>query len=287
MLKTSLLLILVVATTLLIAWLANPAEQMSWGLPRMPLLALLVFAVQWLGFIHAWLNHTERYYDLIGSLSYIAIVLVAVTLGPETSVAQIIIAGAVIIWALRLGSFLFLRIRDVGEDQRFRHIKTSAPRFLFAWTLQGAWIAITSVAAVAVLTSPSGTGIDVVFGAGLLLWIAGFVIEVVADAQKSTFRKNPAYQDMFISSGLWRYCRHPNYLGEIALWVGVAVMAMPFISDWQWVVMLSPLFVFLLLTRVSGIPALALRGQKRWGDNPDYQQYVRDTPLLLPRFRKP
>ena len=118
MLKTSLLLILVVATTLLIAWLANPAEQMSWGLPRMPLLALLVFAVQWLGFIHAWLNHTERYYDLIGSLSYIAIVLVAVTLGPETSVAQIIIAGAVIIWALRLGGFLFLRIRDVGEDQR-------------------------------------------------------------------------------------------------------------------------------------------------------------------------
>jgi len=285
MAKTGLMLMCVTALTLLIAWLANPLGQGYWGVPLVPLLALLIFAVQWLGFVHAWLNRSERYYDLIGSLSYITIVLLALIQGPAPSLMQMIIAGAVIVWAMRLGSFLFLRIRDVGEDQRFRHIKTSAPRFLFAWTLQGAWIVITSVAAVAALTSSANAGFSTVFGLGLALWLVGFAIEVVADAQKSAFRQNPANRDTFISTGLWHYCRHPNYLGEILLWAGVAVMATPFIVGWQWVVMVSPLFVFVLLTKVSGIPALALRGQKRWGNDPAYQQYLRDTPVLIPRIR--
>lgn len=285
MVKTSVLLLCVVVITLLIAWLANPAGQTYWGLPLVPLLALLIFAVQWLAFVHAWLKRSERYYDLIGSLSYITIVLLALAQGPALTPSQLVIAGAVIVWALRLGSFLFLRIRDVGEDQRFRHIKTSAPRFLLAWTLQGAWIVITSVAAVTALTSPAGAGFGVVFTLGLGLWVVGFATEVVADAQKSAFRQNPANRDAFIRSGLWQYCRHPNYLGEIVLWAGIAVMATPFIAGWQWVVMVSPLFVFVLLTKVSGIPALALRGQKRWGNDPAYQRYLRNTPLLIPRLR--
>ena len=285
MVKTSLLLLCVVATTLVIAWLANPVGQIYWGLPLMPLLALLIFAAQWLGFIHAWLNRSERYYDLIGSLSYITIVLLALAQGPVLSLSQLVIAGAVIVWALRLGSFLFLRIRDVGEDQRFRHIKTSAPRFLFAWTLQGSWIVITSVAAVTALMSPANADFSMVFGLGLALWVIGFATEVVADAQKSAFRQNPANRDTFISTGLWHYCRHPNYLGEIVLWAGIAVMATPFIAGWQWVVLVSPLFVFVLLTKVSGIPTLALRGQKRWGNDPAYQQYLRNTPPLIPRLR--
>tara|TARA_B110000503_G_C7079303_1_gene384426 strand:+ start:71 stop:931 length:861 start_codon:yes stop_codon:yes gene_type:complete len=283
MFKTGLMLLFVVASTLLLAVLANPTGQIYRGLPLMPLLALLIFIVQWLGFIHAWLNQSERYYDLIGSLSYIAIVLLALIQRPELSPAQIIIAGAVMIWALRLGSFLFLRIRDVGEDHRFRHIKKSAPRFLFAWTLQGAWIVITSLAAVAAIASSLEVNFSWIFGAGLTLWVSGFALEVIADAQKSTFRRNPENRDKFISNGLWGCCRHPNYLGEIMLWIGIAIMAIPFISGWQWAILVSPLFVIFLLTKVSGIPTLAQRGQKRWGDDPAYQQYLRDIPLLIPR----
>ena len=117
------------------------------------------------------------------------------------------------------------------------------------------------------------------------MWVAGFVVEVIADQQKSRFREDPANAGRFINVGLWARSRHPNYFGEILLWAGISVMAIPYLSGIQWVVMLSPLFVYALLTRVSGIPTLVRRGQELWGDDPAYQAYVASTPRLLPRLR--
>ena len=112
------------------------------------------------------------------------------------------------------------------------------------------------------------------------------LFELLADVQK--YRFNAAYasgaNQKWIDTGLWRRSRHPNYFGEILLWAGIAVMAIPYLSGTQWVVMLSPLFVYALLTRISGIPTLARRGQQLWGDDPDYQAYLKNTPTLLPRF---
>ena len=87
----------------------------------------------------------------------------------------------------------------------------------------------------------------------------------------------------FITSGLWSWSRHPNYFGEIVLWSGVAVMAASALSGWQWVTLTSPVFVALLLTRVSGIPLLERRAEARWGHLTEYQRYTAMTPVLLPR----
>ena len=283
--KKLIFILLAVGLPLGVATLANPAGLSLAGWPAMTALALSAFGIQWLAFIPAQLFQTERFYDLTGSITYIAVTLAAISAGAAPSGAQWLIAVMTFLWAGRLGSFLFRRIHAAGGDQRFDHIKVSSSRFFVAWTLQGAWVVMTSCAALTAILSAEQTAVGVIYVMGAVMWVAGFVIEVIADQQKSRFRADPANAGRFINVGLWARSRHPNYFGEILLWAGVAVMAIPYLSGTQWVVMLSPLFVYALLTRISGIPTLARRGQQLWGDDPTYQAYVANTPRLLPRLR--
>jgi steroid 5-alpha reductase family enzyme len=119
--------------------------------------------------------------------------------------------------------------------------------------------------------------------AGSLVWAFGFAIEVVADAQKSRFRADPENAGKFIDAGLWAWSRHPNYFGEIVLWIGVAVIALPVLRGWQWVTLISPVFVAVLLTRISGVPILEKRADEKWGGQEDYEAYKERTPVLIPR----
>ena len=283
--KKLIFILLAVGLPLGVATLANPTGLTLAGWPAMTALALGAFAIQWLVFIPARLFQTERFYDLTGSITYLAVTLAAISAATAPSGAQWLIAIMIFIWAGRLGSFLFRRIHAAGGDQRFDHIKVSSSRFFVAWTLQGAWVVMTSCAALTAILSAEQTAVGVIYVMGAVMWVAGFVIEVMADRQKSRFRADPANAGRFINVGLWARSRHPNYFGEILLWAGVAVMAIPYLSGTQWVVMLSPLFVYALLTRISGIPTLARRGQQLWGDDPTYQAYVANTPRLLPRLR--
>lgn len=267
-----------------VATLANPGDVSIGDWSAMTILALGCFAMQWLAFVPARLLKTERFYDLTGSLTYIAVTVAAVVTAAAPAGAQWLIAAMILVWAGRLGSFLFRRIHAAGGDQRFDHIKVSSSRFFVAWTLQGAWVVMTSCAAVSAILSVQPQAVGAIFAIGAVMWVAGFVIEVVADRQKSRFRADPVNQGRFINIGLWARSRHPNYFGEILLWAGIAVMAIPYLSGTQWVVMLSPLFVYALLTRVSGVPTLVRRGQQLWGDDPAYQAYLSSTPLLMPRL---
>lgn len=242
---------------------------------------LLAFAIQWLAFFPAFVLQTERYYDLTGSLTYILLALVALLLARPEDVSRVLIAVLVMAWACRLGSFLFLRMRRAGEDSRFRHIKPHFLRFLMTWTLQGLWVYITFAAGLAAILSSQPAAVSAFTLLGLATWLLGFTIEVVADGQKHRFRAQPENRDRFISHGLWRYSRHPNYFGEILLWCGIAIIAYPMLSGWQYLTLVSPLFVYLLLTRVSGVTLLEASGRQRWGDDPAYQAYCERTPTLF------
>jgi steroid 5-alpha reductase family enzyme len=190
------------------------------------------------------------------------------------------------VWAVRLGSFLFIRVKKAGQDRRFTQIKTKFFRFLLTWTLGGTWVFITMASGLAAMTSQSQSPIDAFLIIGAAMWALGFVIEVIADRQKTRFRKDPANADKFISSGLWSISRHPNYLGEIILWIGIAVIALPVLSGWQWVTLISPIFVSFLLLKVSGVPLLENNAESRWGDDPEFRQYKARTPSLIPYFGK-
>ena len=284
--KKIIFILLAVGLPLGVATLANPDGLRLAGWPTMSVLALGAFGIQWLAFIPARVLQSERFYDLTGSITYIAVTLVAISVATTPSGVQWLIAIMIFLWASRLGSFLFRRIHAAGGDQRFDHIKVSSSRFFVAWTLQGAWVVMTSCAALTAILSAEQPPVGAIYVIGAVMWTTGFAIEVIADRQKSRFREDPGNEGQFINVGLWARSRHPNYFGEILLWAGISVMAIPYLSGTQWVVMLSPLFVYALLTRLSGIPTLARRGQELWGDDPVYQAYVANTPRLVPRLRQ-
>ena len=264
-----------------VAWAGGDHGVMLLGVRLTLWCAGLAFVVQWVAFVPAYAKQTERFYDLTGSLTYIGVTLFALIAAGSTDLRSLVLAALVLVWAGRLGSFLFRRIHRQGSDARFDKIKQSPSRFFVAWTLQGLWVFLTLCAALAAISARESTPLGAADVAGLLIWVAGFTIEVAADRQKSAHReKHPGH---FIASGLWAWSRHPNYFGEIVLWLGVAVLASSTLRGWQWVTMISPVFVAFLLTKVSGIPILEKRADERWGSDPAYKRYKSQTPVLLLR----
>ena len=244
---------------------------------------VLAYLINWVVFVPSNVAKTEHYFDLTGSATYVTVIVVALLLSQELDARALIVGVMVVVWALRLGSFLFRRVRRDGRDGRFDRIKVDPLRFFMTWTLQGLWVLLTLACALAIITGIEREPIGWVAIVGLVVWGAGFAIEVVADRQKSAFKRDPANEGRFITSGLWAWSRHPNYFGEIVLWAGIAIMGLPVLSGWRFVTLISPVFVVLLLTRVSGIPMLEARAEKRWGDHGEFQTYTRNTPVLIPR----
>lgn len=276
--------IIITAVVFAVAWMGDQTGSELYGLPLMTAMALGIFGVQWIGLIHARFFETEHYFDLVGSLTYITVTVFALQQAAEIGLRQQIIAGVVIVWAARLGPFLFRRIQKAGEDRRFRKIKLSTPRFLLTWTLQGTWVFLTAGAALAAIMTSNTAPLGTVFYVGAAMWVLGFAVEVIADSQKSAFKADPANENKFITTGIWARAQHPNYFGEILLWAGVAVMALPSLSGSAMIFLISPVFVAVLLTRISGVPLLRKTAGARWGDDPEYQAYLKNTPLLIPRI---
>ena len=241
-----------------------------------------IFLAQWLVFIPSYIFETEHYFDLTGSLTYVSVTLLAILFTVDISLRDILLALFVWIWAFRLGSFLFIRVKKAGSDGRFDLMKKDFWWFLMTWTIQGLWVFLTLAMALAAITSESKMAIDIFAILGTLIWIFGFSIEVIADQQKTNFKDDPANKDSFITVGLWSWSRHPNYFGEMVLWIGIAVIAFPVLIGWQLVALISPIFVIFLLTRISGITMLESRGYKKWKDDPAYIDYLERTSVLVP-----
>ncbi len=262
--------------------LVAPGGETVGGVPAYGLCVLLAFLIQWIMFVHSWFVQTEHLFDLTGSLTYISLVAAALVLTGSYDLRSLIITAAVVIWAARLGTFLFNRVRAAGQDSRFNTILPSFPVLLMTWTLQGTWVALTASCALVAITSAAPQPFDAWAVAGIAVWALGLVIEITADRQKQAFRADPANRDRFITTGLWAWSRHPNYFGEITLWIGLAIAAAPVLTGWQHVVLASPLFVIFLLTRVSGVRMLERQAEKRWGSDPNYVAYRDATSTLIP-----
>ncbi|MDJ0759025.1 MAG: DUF1295 domain-containing protein [Woeseiaceae bacterium] len=264
-----------------ISWAGSDGGAQFGDLPVFAICGALAFAINWAAFIPAALTKTEHYYDLTGGLTYITVTAVAVYLSGTLDLRGTLVAGMIMIWALRLSSFLFLRIRKAGKDSRFDEIKHKPARFFLAWTLQGLWVLLTAAAGLAVITSDAREPLGIVGYVGIAVWLAGMTIEIVSDRQKSAFRADPANKGRFINVGLWAWSRHPNYFGEIVLWIGIAIIAIPVLQGWQWATLISPVFVTFLLTKVSGVPMLEDSADERWGGQEDYEAYKKNTPVLI------
>ena len=258
------------------------------GNPLVQNIVLAIYIIQWIAFIPAYVFQTEKFFDLTGSITYSGVFAYLIYLTASGSInanwGSTVIAVCVILWAGRLGTFLFSRIAKDGEDKRFRTIKPSPSQFFMTWTLQGAWVSLCSLCAITGIASDTGIIINPIFYIGLFMFIGGFAIEIIADQQKTIFRAIPENREKFITSGLWGRSRHPNYFGEITLWTGVAVMSFSSLSGIEFLTLISPIWTYLLLVKISGVRMLEGRGHVKWGDNKDYISYIENTPMVFIKF---
>lgn len=248
---------------------------------------LLAYVIHWIAYIPAYLFQTEKFYDLTGSVTYLSVVWF-VFLSTYQSISlnfgNLILVLLISIWTIRLGLFLFMRIHKAGEDKRFRTIKTSASQFFMTFTLSGLWVTLCSMCALVAISSPEGLVMNALTYIGIILFIIGFGIEIVADNQKTAFRSIEANKDSFITSGLWSKSRHPNYFGEVLLWFAIAVISFSSLEGLQLITLISPVFTYILLVYVSGVRMLEDMNDKKWADDENYKSYKENTPMLFPKL---
>ena len=281
---------LCILTAYLVAIAASIDGIFFSGIPIILLCAIVSFVTHWMIAVPSLITSSEKYFDFTGMVATLLVVLTAMfallSSGAQVSIRSVFVASFVSVWTLRLGIFLYKRIVKAGEDSRFRDIKKSLPKFLMTWTLSALWVFLTTVNAITLIALNPLEPIGIFFIMGALLWLLGFGFEVIADRQKKYFSEQPKNEGRFITQGLWSVSRHPNYFGEIILWAGIAIISLPFLSGWQYVTLVSPVFVFLLLTRISGLPFLEDKAEKKWGEDKDYIEYKKRTPILVPFFGK-
>lgn len=250
---------------------------------------IISLVINWIGFTISWLLRTEKFYDLFGTSTFVLLTLGTLLQHGPLNERKLLLSFLVFIWALRLGYYLVNRVMQTGRDSRFDEAKNDIHKFFFLWTGQGVWAFVTAspVLLVNILTvSPPWRWTDWL---GVALWAMGLLIEATADYQKAQFRCDPANKGKFINQGLWSYSRHPNYFGEVMLWCGITIASSAVFSAWyHYLTIFSPVFVYLLVRHASGVPLQEKQAQQRWGHTAEYQEYLRNTNMLvpLPKIRK-
>ena len=275
-------------------------------------IAIISFIIQYVALIHASGNisfinskRTEKYYDLTGSITYFLLIVYSLSNSfisnrqfNSFKIRQVIASCCIIVWSLRLGLFLFSRsLSENGIDSRFADLKKNIYSFTTAWTAQGLWVFLCSLPVYILNTSDIVSNekasfienIKLTDVIGLSVFLSGFLIESVADEQKRLFRiqnhsKKVDERQAFINTGLWSLSRHPNYFGEICVWIGLYILCSGgYHHPLQYIFgVISPIFIFTLLVFVSGIPLLEKASDKRWGSDEAYQKYKTSTPALIP-----
>ena len=280
-----------VSLTLLAIYLysftASNIETEILGFNSFKFLISMAVLIQFVIFLPSFLFQTEKFYDLTGSLTFISVTSIAYFSLDNPTTIDTILYLYVIVWAGRLGIFLFRRINKDGKDERFDKAKKKFFWFLQYWMGQAAWVVFTAGASILAILSPVEAELEVLAFIGIFLWWSGFLIEVISDYQKRKFRETSDPKTEFISTGLWARSRHPNYFGEITLWAGMAVISLSSLSGIEYVTaVVSPLFVYLLLRKAEGVPMLERIADERYGELSDYQEYKANTPVLMMKIFK-
>lgn len=232
-------------------------------------------------FVPAFIYKTDKVTDISYAITF-AVVAIAGFLRSEQSALHKIILVLVLLWAFRLGTFLFIRINKIKKDVRFDGMRDKFFAFLQFWLLQGLSVFVVMLAAsLGFMQKDAHTSLLVYIG--IIIFVKGLIIEATADAQKFAFNGKTINKGKWIDVGIWRASRHPNYLGEMMVWIGMYLVVAPSLSgaDLLWA-LLSPAYIIGLLLFVSGVPLLEKSANKKWGTDPAFKKYKREVPSVLP-----
>ena len=241
----------------------------------------LIFAIQIVFFALSASFKTDKFTDLSYGLTFVAAVLILFFTKSNQSLVQIITAFLITVWGLRLAGYLFVRILKTKKDTRFDKIRNDPVKFAKFWFLQAIAIFIILLPALIILNTQKTASLSF-FLTGLVIWSAGFIVESIADQQKFVFKSKAENKDKWIPTGLWKYSRHPNYFGEILIWWGIFIIALPYLEGWLILSAVGPLFITCLLLFVTGIPTLEKKYEEKYKNDPDFAEYKLQTSLLVP-----
>lgn len=241
----------------------------------------IALAVNGVFFAVAAARRTDVVTDLSYSLTFAVLAVVLLFTGAAEPI-QLLASLLVVVWAVRLGTYLFRRIMRMKVDHRFDGMRDDPLRFARFWLLQAITVAVVMLPVTYLLDRDDPPGIGAWSIAGAAVWLVGLLVEAIADAQKSAFRAKVENRDRFVASGLWRYSRHPNYFGEMLVWWGLFLYTVPVLHGAAFAVVAGPVFITLLLLFVSGIPPLERSAEEKYGSDPAYREYKRRTSILVP-----
>lgn len=245
----------------------------------------VILFLQIIFFIYAVINKTDKVTDLSYGLTFIIASILPYFLVYEySSFFKLLLVLLVVVWGLRLAAFLFIRILKTKKDNRFDGIREEPLKFASFWILQAISVFIILLPTTYTLLLKQETSLSWFSYIGFVISILGIAIESISDTQKFVFKNIPENKTKWINTGLWKYSRHPNYLGEILMWVGVYIYVLPYLNDIALLTIVSPIYISILLLFVSGIPKLEKEYEKKYEGNSEYQKYVRNTGQLLPKI---
>jgi len=237
----------------------------------------IALAVNGAFFAVAAARRTDVVTDLSYSLTFALLAVVLLLTGAAEPV-QLVASLLVVVWAVRLGTYLFRRIMRMKVDHRFDGMRDEPLRFARFWLLQAITVAVVMLPVSYLLDQENPPGLGVWSVVGAAVWLVGLLVEVIADAQKSAFRAKEENSERFIASGLWRYSRHPNYFFEWLHWFTYVFLAVG--GHLFWLSLAGPVVMFAFLYRVSGIPWTEAQSLRSRGE--DYRTYQRQVSAFFP-----
>lgn len=253
------------------------------ALPCLAAVAILML-VTWLV---SWRRDNAGWVDVAWSYSFAVIAGLAAWLGEAPWLRKWLLLAMVLAWSLRLGTYLAFRVgRHAGEDPRYVALRNQFPRrpwlmFFFFFQAQALLAVLLAVPLLLVFANASPSLHWFEIGA-VVLWVVALCGESLADAQLSAFRRKAENHGKVCDVGLWRFSRHPNYFFEWLVWCSFALFATG--APHGWIGWISPVIMYLLLTRVTGIPPSEEQSLKSRGDA--YREYQRRTSAFFPLIRR-
>ena len=279
-------ILIILTLSIVFAFFANPKLIDIQNIPIFILIMSSIYFIHWIVFLPSFIIRSEKYFDITGTFAYLfslsLIFYFLITTQNVIKLRSLTVFMLISIWSIRLGYFLFSRIIREKQDKRFANLKKSFSKFFVTWTVSGMWVFITSLNGLTVIVNNVSYYNDFFYFIGLIIWIVGFLIEVISDEQKRRFKINVENKNKFISTGLWKISRHPNYFGEMLIWIGIALISFPTLVGFQYFTLISPIFVIWLLTNISGINLLEEKADLKWGQITSYIEYKENTPILIP-----
>lgn len=231
-----------------------------------------------------------RRYDVVDvawGLVFIVIATTSLVLSDVVTWVQLLAYLLVVIWGLRLSGHIYRRFRaSSSEDKRYVELRRKwrsgnedVAIYVRIYLVQAVLASIICLPVIVINSMNSELHLPFVV-VGLIIWLIGFSIEVIADSQLRSFIRNPKHKGQLMTQGLWRYSRHPNYFGELTLWWGVAVIGLG--ASYGWIGLIGAIVISYLLIFVSGVPPT----EKAFAGRPGWDEYKDKTSVLVPWFTK-